>query len=192
MNLLGLKKLQYTSRFRMTVIQSKLSYEPGRRLGYQGPRKVVSACSTPCEKSARMGKFNILQVNIEGLQPKVTELMKTLSKNDVHIALLQETLLPKNEIKTPGYSKKICNCTECRGIMTLIRNDVQAEAENCPFGDVDIQNINVWMDREHLSIQHFYCPPNSKSNIPLEETTYRKAIIAGDFNAHTPSLGYSD
>ena len=95
----------------MTVIQSKLLHEPGRRLGYQGPRKVVPTCSTPCDKSARMGKLNILQVNIEGLQPKVTELMKTLNTNDVHIALLQETLLPKIEIKTPGYTKKKCQWT---------------------------------------------------------------------------------
>ena len=175
----------------MTVIQTKISYEPGRRLGYQGPRKDVPH-STPCEKSARMGKLNILQINIEGLQHKVTELLKTLHIHDVHIVLIQETILPKVEIKTPGYTPTKCECHNCRGIMTLIRNDVQAEVKNCPFDDVDVQDIDVWIGKEHISIQHFYCPPNSNAKIPLQATTYKKTIIAGDFNAHTPSLGYPD
>ena len=179
-------------RFKMTVTQSKLTFELGRRLGYQGPRKGASSRSIPCDKSARTGKFNLLQINIEGLQHKVTELLNTLSTYNIHIALIQETILPKHEIKTPGYTKKKCECMNCRGIMTLIRNDIQAEVKNCPFGDVDTQEIDVWIDKEHYKIHHIYCPPNSKSQIPVHETNFKKTIIAGDFNAHLPSLGYSD
>ena len=96
-------------RFKMTVTQSKLTFELGRRLGYQGPRKGASSRSIPCDKSARTGKFNLLQINIEGLQHKVTELLNTLSTYNIHIALIQETILPKHEIKTPGYTQKNVN-----------------------------------------------------------------------------------
>ena len=43
-------------RFKMTVTQSKLTFELGRRLGYQGPRKGAASRST-----ARTGKFILLQ-----------------------------------------------------------------------------------------------------------------------------------
>merc|ERR1712228_349721 len=43
-----------------------------------------------------------------------------------------------------------------------------------------------------MGIFNIYCPPKSTTSIPLEDTTYKKCIIAGDFNAHTPSLGYND
>ena len=57
---------------------------------------------------------------------------------------------------------------------------------------MDVQDIDVWIGKEHISIRHIYCPPNSNTKVPLQETTYKKTIIAGDFNAHTPSLGYPD
>ena len=170
----------------MTVIQSKLLYELGCPLGYQGPRRDSSA---PREKCTRMSQLNVLQINIEGLQHKTTELFKMLHDNDVHIVILQETILPRNEVSTPGYTPTKCECTNCRGIMTLVRNDVQAEVKNSPAGDIDIQQIKVWLGKIQYSIFNIYCPPKSTTSIPLEETTYKKCIIAGDFNAHTPSLG---
>ena len=176
----------------MTVIQSKLSYEPGRRLGYQGPRKDTPSQPVPCEKSARMGNFNILQINVDGLQHKTTELLKLLSDQSVHIALLQETVLPKKPISTPGFTQYSCECQSCRGVMTLIRNDVQAEVRNTPIADVDIQKIDVWLDKSKYTLFNVYCPPGSTAGIPLQETTYRRSIIAGDFNAQTPSLGYDN
>ena len=139
-----------------------------------------------------MSQLNVLQINIEGLQHKTTELFKMLHDNDVHIVILQETILPRNEVSTPGYTPTKCECTNCRGIMTLVRNDVQAEVKNSPAGDIDIQQIKVWLGKIQYSIFNIYCPPKSTTSIPLEDTTYKKCIIAGDFNAHTPSLGYND
>ena len=180
---------QQNTQFKMTVQQNETSYELGRRLA-QGPRKVPSH-SGPCDKSARMTQLNILQLNIEGLQHKVTELMKMLDDYNIHVALLQETLLPKHNINTPGYTPTKCECTNCRGIMTLVRNDVQAEVKNTPIEDIDVQKIDAWLDKKKYTIYNFYCPPKSTSDIPLEETIYKKSIIAGDFNAHMPSLGYN-
>ena len=70
---LVLKMPQQPPNNKMTVIQSKLSYELGRCLGYQGPRKVNPPI--PCDKSARWNHVNIIQINISGLQHKVNELL---------------------------------------------------------------------------------------------------------------------
>ena len=78
-----------------------------------------------------------------------------MSPNNVHIVLLQETLLPKHEIKTPGYTPTKCECTNCRGIMTLVRNDIQADVKNTPVEDLDVQEINVWLDNVKYSIFNF-------------------------------------
>ena len=176
----------------MTVIQSKLSYELGRRLGYQGPRRVNPP--TPCGKSARWDHFNILQINISGLQHKVEELMTLLQEQDIRIALIQETILPENptNITTTGFTPHKCECTKCQGIMTLIRNDTQAEVELHPAGDIDMQKVTTWIGEKRYTFYNVYWPNSSISKFPLDETTYERCIVAGDFNAHTPSLGYQE
>ena len=55
--------------------------------------------------------------------------------------------MPKHEIKTPDYTTSKGECKNVRGIMTLIRNDVQAHVKNFPFGDVDMQEIDVLMTK---------------------------------------------
>ena len=75
--------------------------------------------------------------------------------------------------------------------MTLIRTDVQATVRNTPIEDVDIQEIEVWMGNEKFKVYNFYCPPGSKTEIALQDVIFKKTIVAGDFNAHLPFLGYS-
>ena len=176
----------------MTVIQSKLSYELGRPLGYQGPRRVIPP--TPCDKSARWNHFNIIQINISGLQHKVNELMTLLHEKDARIALIQETILPEKptNFTTTGYTQHKCECTKCQGIMTLIRDDTQAEVENHPIGDIDMQKVTTWIGKQKYTFYNVYWPNSSCSKFPLNETTYERCIVAGDFNAHTPSLGYQE
>ena len=184
--------------------QTKLFWELGGRLSYhaprgQGPRK--GSRSGPCDKYANQGsKLNILQINISSFTTKSVELMKVLSDEQIDVALVEETILP-NELKangskggtlaTTGYTSYQCKCAKCQGILTLIRNDINAEVQYKPAGDVDHQVINVWKGKSKYLIHHLYCPPGSTSILPLNETIYRKCIIAGDFNAHSPHLGYN-
>ena len=51
-----------------------------------------------------MTQLNILQLNIEGLQHTVTVLIEMLDDYNIHVALVQETLLPIHNINTPGYT----------------------------------------------------------------------------------------
>ena len=75
--------------------------------------------------------LNILQLNIQGIRNKQLELAKLLRDHGVHIALMQDTLLTEdNQYTTSGYMTTIWICKKCRGIATLIRNDVQAEVIN--------------------------------------------------------------
>ena len=175
------------------TVQSKITYEPGRRLGYQGPRRVFQP-SAPCEKFARWDHFNILQLNIAGIQNKTEELNKALIDNDIRVALIQETILPKTKsIRIPGYTSYDCKCNnKCQGIMTFIRNDTQAEVENIFSSDIDIQKVTAWLDNTKYTFYNIYWPNSSTTRLPLVETTFKRCIIAGDLNAHLPLLGYHD
>ena len=110
----------------------------GRHVVNQGSRTPVQA-SAGCDKYTKMATLNILQANMSELQNKTTELSKVLHDRDIHVALLQETTLPLREISTPtGYTTYPCKCENCRGIMTLIRADIQATVHNCPIGDIEV------------------------------------------------------
>ena len=139
------------------TVQTKLTYEPGCRLGYQDPRKKFQP-SASCEKFARWDHLNVFQINIAGIQNKQEELGKALIDNDVRIALIQETILPKTKtIKVPGYTTYKCECQmKCQGIMCLIRNDTQAEVENIPSDDIDIQKVTAWIDNAKYTFFNIY------------------------------------
>ena len=176
--------------------------ELGRRLRKQGPRRSVPTLADVDKfatgkntTTSATDKFNILQVNVCGLQPRKTELEKMLSENDVRIALIQETILPSQPINITGYTKYQCNCnTNCQGIMTLVRNDTEAKVFNLTTTDVDFQKIKTWdrNKKKELTIFNTYWPCGSKNDLPFQESTFTKTIIAGDLNAHSPTWGYND
>ena len=69
--------------------------------------------------------LNILQFNIDGFSNKKTELAYFLDKNNIHIALLQETQKGKfTDLHLTNYTPTHCDCVQCQGTITYIRNDV--------------------------------------------------------------------
>ena len=175
----------------MKVHTNKQASQIGCRLDKQEPRIPVQP-SAGYDKFAKRKTLKIIQVNMQGLQNKTTELSKILHDNEIDIALLQETILPERDISLPkGYFPYKCSCENCQGIMTLIRTDVQATVKNNPIEDIDIQEITIWSDFGKFYVYNFYCPPPSKHEIPIQQVLFKKTIVAGDFNAHLPSLGYS-
>ena len=177
----------------MRVHQNEVPYELGRHLEVldQGPREELPP-PAPRDKSARWD-FNVLQVNIAGLQHKQVELRKMLKDKKINIALIQETILPERmPITATGYTTYSCECNKCQGIMTLVRNDTQAVVENTPTGDIDMQKITTWIDNTKYVFYNVYWPNNSFTKLPHDNITYKRTILAGDFNAHMPLLGYND
>ena len=75
--------------------------------------------------------------------------------------------------------------------MTLIRNDITGKSENLTNNDIDWQKTTIWTkSRAKFTIHNMYCPPGTNSGLPLINEAKTKTIIAGDFNAHLPELGY--
>ena len=175
----------------MTKQTNNQTIQIGCSLDKQEPRTPVLS-SAGYDKFAKRRSLKILQVNMSGLQNKTTELTKVLHDNEIDIALLQETILPERDISIPkGYTPYKCDCQNCQGLMTLIRTEIQATVKNNPIEDIDIQEITLWSGSEKFYLYNFYCPPLSKTEIPLQQVMFKKTIVAGDFNAHLPSLGYS-
>ena len=205
------EKLQYPSKSTMPAHTNTIKCQIGRSLAKQGPRKQLKTPAV-CEKIARgrgqstspadrdkltaKGTLNILQLNVQGLQRKTSEVKQILDTYKIDVALLQETILPaKEEVNVSGYTKFKCKCKKCQGIMTLIRNDVEATVTNQTKGDIDHQVIQVWpKGKKNLkyTVHNIYYPNKSSTHFPETIPTQRKTIIAGDFNAHLPSLGYPD
>merc|ERR1711911_287680 len=114
----------------MKVHTNKQASQIGCRLDKQEPRIPVHP-SAGYDKFAKRKSLKIIQVNMQGLQNKTTELSKVLHDNEIDIALLQETILPERDISLPkGYFPYKRSCENCQGLMTLIRTEIQATVKN--------------------------------------------------------------
>ena len=188
----------------MPLIQPKV-YELGRRLGKQGPRWLSrpqppkeppkeTVDSRSRDKSVTVDKslFSILQLNANGLgHAKILELNKLLYDKKIQVALIQETMWSKDKDVTfcfPGYTPYKCNCQDnCQGMLTLINNTLDAEVSNVPTNDGnDIQQVKLWKNGQHFKVYNIYSPPGATCDAHLQETNFRKTILAGDTNAHSP------
>ena len=190
----------------MPLLQPKI-YELGRRLGKQGPRRLSrsqppreTANSRVRDKSVTVdiSKFLILQLNANGLGPsKILELNKLLHDKKIQVALVQETMWGKEKdvsASFPGYTPYKCACERnCQGMVTLINNTLDAEVQNLTTNDEnDLQFIKLWKNGQRFNLFNVYSPPNVACDAHLSETHFKKTILAGDTNAHSPRWGYQD
>ncbi|RUS71513.1 hypothetical protein EGW08_020726 [Elysia chlorotica] len=163
--------------------------------GYQ---KIQTSTNPARKKEGRhpnkQAMLNILQLNICGLKNKKIELAKVMTSNNIHIAVLQESLHKTTNVHLTGYTAYPCTCENCRGIITYIRNDLIADCEHqTQTDDTDIQKATIWYGEQKYTIYNIYSPPTSICQIDsLHETMYNRTIIAGDFNGHSPQWGYTD
>ena len=201
---------------------NKESYELRRRLGNQGLQQVTVRCQaglplatdTPSSspKFPRRGRsrkqkkafkprektLNILQLNIDGMSiksGKKDQLKKMLHEQDIKVALIQESQHRAINPHIPGYTTYSCDCNNCQGVITYIRNDTTGDVElKRVQGDpTHVQKITLWDDNKKFTLYNIYSPPGTACQIPdLTETVYKNTIVAGDFNAHSPLWGYED
>ena len=139
--------------------------------------------------------LNILQFNIDGFSNKKTELAHFLDKNDIHIALLQETQKGKlTDFHITNYTPTHCDCPQCQGTITYIRNDVTGKTKNQPEKSTCIQETTLWHSGQKYKIYNVYHPPGSTLQLQniFSESVFHQTIIAGDFNSHSPTWGYKD
>ena len=79
------------------------------------------------QQNHKQVKLNIYQANVGGIKNKTTELKKYFHDNNIHVALLQETQHQSCNFNISGYVPHTCRCTACRGVITYIRKDLQAD-----------------------------------------------------------------
>ena len=138
--------------------------------------------------------LNCVHFNICGLSTKKDEFKQFLYENKIQIALLQETQhVADTDLKISGYTHYPCDCKNCQGAITYIRNDVTGKVTNINTTQPTIlQKAEIWHTGCKYTIYNVYNPPEITMNlIPhFGNTQYSKTIIAGDFNGRSPSWGY--
>ena len=153
-------------------------------------------CQTPVsggkEGNTKKGKpetLNILQFNASGIGTKKFELAHILNKHNIHVALIQETDIGKDDSTfISNYTATNCSCRNCQGTTTYIRNDVTGYTENLNLNPTCIQLSTIWHSNEKFSIYNVYNPPPQEIRLPtpvIDSCILKKTILAGDFNGHS-------
>ena len=180
------------------------------RLILQGPKpttgKSTKTNKTP-SSAPRPGNYGrktpkkpfpltITHFNICGIATKKDEFKTFLHENKVHVALLQETQhVAETNINITGYTPYPCDCKNCQGSITYIRNDITGKVTNInTCQPTIIQKAEIWHAGCKYVIYNLYNPPSNHLNLtPTFGTSqFVKTVIAGDFNGRSPSWGYSD
>ena len=158
----------------------------------------------------RPAPHRILQLNVNGIQSSVKELSEYLVRNQISVAVIQESKLRKKS-KTPaihGYSvirKDRPRNDGVGGLLTLVEESIQYEVldtsqieeapdqvHQWPF---ELLGIRVKLNNNPLNVFNLYIPPVSRdrgyrpSLTPLLSFSSDDSVIAGDFNAH--SVGWN-
>ena len=137
--------------------------------------------------------LNVLQLNVCGLRNKVLEVTKLMLEQNVDVALIQEARLGKQPCPNiGGFSRYVCSCRRCSGLVTFVRNNLTAQFIPVDSnGKTDVLSTMVWKSGKRFVVHNVYNSPNQKLNIPLDCDPTENTIFAGDFNARSVEMGYS-
>ena len=147
------------------------------------------------KKLSQNQTINILQANIcGGLHIKKVELAKLFKKERIHVAMLQEARHKNVNYDITGYTSYPCECKECLGIITYIRNDITGDVSPISIAHpTDVQKVTIWYAERKYDLYNVYNSPKYECKLPnFQDSIYHKTIIAGDFNGHSPLWGYTD
>ena len=179
-------------------------YQAGSARGYWKRKKNIrkfrklrqkkKAPPQPAKERKNLEDFKILQANVAGIGTKKLEYQKLMHDHKVHIALFQETLHKNTNIHITGYTAYPCKCSNCRGIISYVRNDLNCEVKDiCRMAQpTDIHQLTVWYGNNKLQLFNIYSPPGKTFNFPVLDTTFVKTVLAGDLNGHSHLWGYRD
>ena len=137
-----------------------------------------------------------MQVNVDGISNRKTELSHILSKKDIHVALIQESQHQSTDPQISNYTHTGCTHSgdECQGMITYLRNDVTGIVEQIETDrPTDIHKITVWREGSKFTLYNVYNPPRNDFTFKsIPASIFQKTIVAGDFNGHSPRWGYMD
>ena len=151
--------------------------------------------------------LNILQININGLYGKLTELLDLLNDKNIHICAIQESKLTSKSkaMKTPHYTmvRKDRGKNKGGGLVFLVHELIPFQLIPTPANlqnDQHTEELSISLpgNTNNFNIKNIYIPPVSSCTAgytpPLENilsTSDDSTIIVGDFNGHN-NLWYSE
>ena len=166
--------------------------------------KAPSTCSK--QKTPTNQTLTFIQININGIRKKLTELKHFTTKHKADILCIQETKLNKNH-KTP----EITNYTPIRtdrknsikggGLITYIHKNHKFQQTESPsnYQHIEHHTFKIYTDdHKHITITNAYLPPTGTDinaqtfNTEMEhfftnQFTTNTHLILTDANAHSPS-----
>ena len=135
----------------------------------------------------------VMHWNAEGVMNKKTELEHLLHVRNINICCIQETHLQDGKaFKVRGYQSFRLDRTGRRkgGILTLVRNNLNACDMNVHTEGAEYQKIRVKLNDTELQILNFYCPNDRPLSLDTIEVPDSNFLAVGDFNSHSQSWGY--
>ena len=144
--------------------------------------------------------LQILQLNINGITSKLTELLSYMESHSIHVAAIQETKLStkSKSLNTPNFTcvRQDRGTNNGGGLAFLIHHSIPFQQEPTPLSlqndtHIESQTISIPSQNSPLFIRNVYIPPvtsctdDYSPTIPgLFENLSDTALILGDLNAH--------
>ena len=150
-------------------------------------------------------QLNILQLNINGINTKIDELIQLTIDQSIDIITIQETKLkPTSKTpKIPGFTpiRQDRKDKDGGGLLTYVKGNITFTdiklPQNCNINTIESQKIKIHLtNHKHLNIYNVYIAPRDtrNPNYPALDNditnclnyilTTDQTILTGDFNAH--------
>lgn len=147
-------------------------------------------------------ELRILQWNCNGIRPKTAQLLELLEKEQIDVAVIQETHLNPHHSFSLGTEyivhRKDRNSHK-GGVMTIFRsnlNRVYKMRIETPAGVEGQSWILKAPGLGTLLLHNYYCPPataTARFNLkPVIPYLRQSALLLGDFNSKSPWWGYKN
>jgi len=141
-----------------------------------------------------MGPLQILQINAQGLSPRLPLIGDLLTRLSVDVLLVQETLLNKASRATiVGYTQyRTAKTAGTRGLAIYVKRTLQHEIVTLPpTPSLEALGIRIHLTNSSLLIVNTYNSPSHQGiNMAEVRTLLRSAprvLLAGDLNALHPA-----
>ena len=146
---------------------------------------------TQKEAKEEIGSLNILQLNINGLRNKTSELGCILRENNIKIAAIQETKLKPGsaDSQIEGFSLFRADRTQNGGgVAIYIAKELKfSTISTNSNSQTELLVVDIHTGRSCLRIINYYLPPNADA--PFEHVIEcihdKSAMIMGDANCHS-------
>ena len=138
-------------------------------------------------------RLKIMHWNAEGIYNKADALKVFLFENSVDVCCVQETHLQEGKtFKIRGYQVFRSDRQGHKGgVLTLVRNNIHAIETSRFTGEAEYLQLKLTAGKLSLDLVNYYCPDNKLLSLETINVSASHFIIAGDFNSHSQSWGYS-